>query len=215
MLKKLFFLIQTFLNIFLQQKASKDLCSSLHNNQYHQLYEQYLTYRGKLIKLFHPRIRFQFRVLPIYYFRADPYLDSSFCCFCFHFFLLSDQKICQKKFETMYFIAREGNQQQPAACRASIRTYECWFNPKQPQRLTVFIARWSHQICISVSANVRDTLSILNSKRRRGDKMTFSQLIHTHWYWKNHPVDGGSQTWGHQFGFNFSTKKTTIFVFFH
>ena len=80
----------------------------------------------------------------------------------------------------MYFIAREGNQQQPAACRASIRTYECWFNPKQPQRLTVFIARWSHQICISVSANVRDTLSILNSKRRRGDKMTFSQLIHTH-----------------------------------
>ena len=97
------------------------------------------------------------------------------------------------------------------------RTYECGFDPKQPQRLTVFIALWSHQICISVSANVRDTLSILNSKR--GDKMTFSQLIH---YRKNHPLDGISwQTWVNclfkisiyltpNFFFSFWTKKKLI-----
>ena len=137
-----------------------------YSNQYHQLYEQYLTYRGKSLKL-SSKDSIPISSITNILFQGRPLL-----LFLFPFFsLLSDQKICQKKFETMYFIAREGNQQQqPAACRASIRTYECWFNPKQPQRLTVFIARWSHQICISVSANVRDTLSILNSKRRRGTK---------------------------------------------
>ena len=179
-----------------------------YGNQYHQLYEQYLTYRGKSLKL-SSKDSIPISSITNILFQGRPLL-----LFLFPFFsLLSDQKICQKKFETMYFIAREGNQQ-PAACRASIRTYECWFNPKQPQRLTVFIARWSHQICISVSANVRDTLSILNSKRRRGDKMTFSQLIHTHWYWKNHPVDGGSQTWGPPIWFQFFNKKDSNFGIF-